>query len=583
MRSRWTAPGAVLRVLLAVVACALLAGCVRMPTDGPVVEPEVRADGEEPPGISFDPRPPGAGESPADVVAGFLEAMKATPISLTVARQFLSRAASESWAPEKQIVTYAELGTPEGSSAVRIPMADVNLYDDRGAWQRTSATRDLDLRLVQEDGEWRIDEVPDALVVPDSWFADWYERVSLFYFDPTSEVLVPEPVYVPRGDQFASSLVRGLLVQPSGESAEVAHTWFPPGTTTRPVPITSAGIAEVSLSGDPDAVDEETAQRMLTQLAWTLRQDISIRAVQLTIGDRLITFGGSSTQVGLDVGSRYDPSGPGASRELFALDRGRVVAGSLGALDETLGPLGQGAYALRSLGVTLNGARVAGVSRDGTQLLTAPTETPDGVVTAPVLGAVDLEAPDLDYRDRIWVLDRTGGRARVILVIDGDARLRRVPGVTGRDVTELLVSRDGTRLVAVVRGPRADRIVTTRVRHDVSGAVLGFTRPRTLPLPVEGSTRIRDVAWRSPTTVSVLSDINADFSQVRTISVDGAPGRITTGGATSLRGRFRTLVSAPVDDPEAYAVGGRTITDLTRQERTVPDLPAGLTSLTYVG
>jgi hypothetical protein len=322
---------------------------------------------------------------------------------------------------------------------------------------------------------------------------------------------------------------------------------------------------------------------MLTQLAWTLRQDLSIRAVQLTVGDRLITFGGSSTQVGLDVGSRYDPSGPGASRELFALDRGRVVAGSLGELEETQGPLGQGAYALRSLGVTLSGGRVAGISRDGTQLLTAPTQTADGVVTAPVDGAVDLEAPDLDYRDRIWVLDRTGGRARVILVVDGDARVVRVPGVTGRDVTELLASRDGTRLVAVVRGPRADRIVATRVRHDVSGAVLGYTRPQTLSLPAEGSTRIRDVAWRSPTTVSVLSDINADFSQVRTISVDGAPGRITTGGATSLRGRFRTLVSAPVDDPEAYAVGGRSISDLTRQERTVPDLPVGLTSLTYVG
>ncbi|MFC0224321.1 LpqB family beta-propeller domain-containing protein [Nocardioides zeicaulis] len=572
-----------LRALLAAAACVLLAGCVRMPTEGPVVEPRVPAESEQAPGISFDPRPPRPDETPSEIVAGFLEAMKATPISLTVARQFLSRSADKTWAPEKQIVTYAELGTPTGVSAVRLPMSDVNLYDDRGAWQRTRATRDLDLTLVQEDGEWRIDQVPDALVVPDSWFEDFYQRVSLYYFDPTSEVLVPEPVFVPRGDQFASSLVRGLLAQPTGESVDVARTWFPAGTTTRPVVITRAGIAEVSLSGDPDAIDTDTAQRMLTQLAWTLRQDLSIRAVQLTVGDRLITFGSSSTQVGLDVGSRYDPSGPGSSRQLFALDRGRVVAGDVGSFEETLGPLGQGAYRLRSLGVTLTGARVAGISRDGTQLLTAPTDTPDGVVTAPVTDGVDLAAPAFDYRDRTWLLDRAGGRARILLVVDGDARAVDVPGLTGRDVTKLLVSRDGTRLVAVVRGASADRIVAARVLHDASGAVLGFTSLRTLPLPAEGSTRVRDVAWRSPTTVSVLSDINADFSQVRTISVDGAPGRVDTGGATSLRGRFRALVSAPLEDPEAYAVGGRSISDLTRQERTVPDLPAGLTSLTYVG
>ena len=26
--------------------------------------------------------------------------------------------------------------------------------------------------LVDEDGEWRIDEVPDALIVPETWFDD---------------------------------------------------------------------------------------------------------------------------------------------------------------------------------------------------------------------------------------------------------------------------------------------------------------------------------------------------------------------------------------------------------------------------
>ena len=77
-------------------------------------------------------------------------------------------------------------------------MTDVNVYDDRGAWERTQAKRDLDMVLVEEGGEWRIDSVPDALIVPESWFDDWYQRRSLYYFDPTSEVLVAEPVFVPR-------------------------------------------------------------------------------------------------------------------------------------------------------------------------------------------------------------------------------------------------------------------------------------------------------------------------------------------------------------------------------------------------
>ena len=80
----------------------------------------------------------------------------------------------------------------------------------------------------------------------------------------------------------------------------------------------------------------------------------------------------------------------------------------------------------------------------------------------------------------------------------------------------------------------------------------------------------------------MLSGIN-ELSQVRTISVDGSPGEIVTGGTTKLRGRIRTLISAPVEGSEVFARAGRSVISLTRPERTVVELPAGLTSLSYPG
>lgn len=570
------------RALVAAAACTLLAGCVQMPSEGPVVEPKASADVDELPGFAFDPRPPQSGASAEEIVAGFLEAMRATPVSTTVARQFLSGDAADDWKPEQQIITYSELGTASSGTTVRIPMTDVNLYDARGAWERTQASRALGLGLVEEDGEWRIDEVPDALIVPDSWFDDWYERVSLYFFDPTSEVLVPEPVFVPRGDQFASALVRGLLMAPAEDDADIVRSYFPPGARGLSVPITSGGIAEVALSGDPDAVDQDTADRMLAQLVWTLKQDERVNAVQLSIGGQAISFQDGSSLVNLGVGSGYDPNGARATSDLFALDRGRVVAGAIGSFQETLGPFGRQDLGIRAIGLSLDGSRVAAVSGTGSELYVAPTEAPDGESTGVVGGAVDLAPPAWDYRDRIWVLDRGAGRARVVLVVDGIARVEDVPGISGRPVSKLLVSRDGSRLVAVVRGDEKDRVVATRVRHDESGGVVGFTPVQTLPLPPEDGPRVRDIGWRSATTVSVLS-IADDFSQVRTLSVDGAPGEITGGGTIRLRERIRRLVSSPVDLSEVYGVAGRTVVDLTRPERSVPDLPRGLSSLTYSG
>ncbi len=52
--------------------------------------------------------------------------------------------------------------------------------------------------MVPEDGEFRIAGPPDALIVPQSWYAQRFRQVSLYFFDPTSQVLVPDPVFVPR-------------------------------------------------------------------------------------------------------------------------------------------------------------------------------------------------------------------------------------------------------------------------------------------------------------------------------------------------------------------------------------------------
>lgn len=570
------------RTGLVLAALALLTGCVGMPTEGPVEESQVDAGVDSAPGISYDPLPPQPGQTPTEIVSGFLEAMQATPIRPTVALQFLTSDAQEAWKPERRILTYADLDAPTGDATVSVDLADVNHYDERGGWVRADPGLELDFELATEDGEWRIDAVPDAWVVPDTWFDDWYQRVSLYYFDPAAEILVPEPVFVPEGEQFASSLVRGLLTRPTGPSSQVIRTFYPartePGLS---VPIKS-GVADVSLDGDPAAVDQDTADRMLVQLVWTLRQDPRVGAVELRIGDRAFGTAGGRTQVNLDVGAAYDPTRVGATSDLFALQDGLLVRGPVGSLRETSGPLGQVDLGARAFGVSLGGTTVAAVTGGGTAMVQAPVDEPDGEVREVVGGAVDLLAPAWDHRDRTWVVDRAGGRARIFVVADGAAREVAVRGVTGRDVTRLLVSRDGTRLVAVVRGRRVDEVLAARVQQDADGRVVGVLRARTLALADDRRGRIRDLAWRTPTTVSVLSAVSDDLSEVRTVSVDGAPGVIATEGSTRSRGPTTSLVSSPGDAP-VYAVSGRNITDLGTPERELADLPRGLTGLAYAG
>jgi hypothetical protein len=70
-RARRTAVG-LAACLAACLAVAALAGCVRLPESGPVVETESESSRSAPPAISIDPNPPQGGESPEQIVENFL-------------------------------------------------------------------------------------------------------------------------------------------------------------------------------------------------------------------------------------------------------------------------------------------------------------------------------------------------------------------------------------------------------------------------------------------------------------------------------------------------------------------------------
>lgn len=571
------------RVALALCGVLLVTACVRMPSEGPVAEVDSEPSSNAAPGISYDPAPPQDGETSTEIVTNFLEAMKAVPSKTSVAREFLTADAQRRWMPESSIITYGELGDAVGDLEVSLKMSGIEEYDDRGAWQRSRPSQTLEFELASEDGEWRIDGLPDALIVPGSWFEERFRPVSLYFFDPTGKIFVPEPVFIPAGETVASSMVDGLLHDPTTDP-RLTRTFVPVDFTSGvSVPITSAGIAEVSLEGNPAEVDEEVSQRILTQLIWTMRQEQRIRGVQLTIGNEEQGLPVVSTSVSDDIGDAYDPTGAQSSGELFGLLDGRVVRGSLGSFQPTDGPMGTERLGVRSIGVNLAGDRVAGVSGNGRSLLVAPVDT-DGPAVEVASGARDLLPPAWDFADRLWLVDRAPGGA-VISVQVGEQEPRKidVPGVSGRDVRHLLVSRDGSRLVAVVRTPKGDRVVASRVLHSDTGRVLQATGTVVLDYEAEGTTKvIRDIAWRSPTAISVLTGTEG-LSQVETISVDGSPGDLDLEGASRLRGGTSRLVSSPVARAEVYAVAGAEISDLTVPERSIGPLPEGLSSLTYVG
>ena len=580
----------------ALLSSVLLAGCVSLPDSGPVVEVEEQTGAAADTGgaAAIDARPPQEGQSAAEVVKGFLDAMQAWPTELATAKEFLSAEARATWNPQGTIVYEDALPPAGGGGRVEVRLGGASRLDARGGWQGELAPEEssLSFGLVTEEGEYRIAALPSALVVPETWFEQRYRQVSLYFPDPSGQVLVPEPVFVGDDSTFASSLVSGLLRGPGPALRGVVTSQLPSGLKVDlSVPVTD-GTAAISLTGEASAFSPGDTDELFAQLAWTLRQDPDVDAFTLDIDGRPVRTAAGETRIPVEVGDRLDPAGFQTDSLLYGLREGLLVSGTPGSFDPVDGVLGRVALGVRSIAVDLTGAEVAAVSEGGGTLYAAPLT--DGLPSSAageddpglddvrtLLAGTDLLPPAWDLHGRLWVVDRTATGALVSWYAGDRGGALEVPGVTGEQVTDLLVSRDGSRLVAVVRGPRADSLRVARILTDEEGMVVGVTRARALVLDDDPSRRIRDVAWTSTTNLAVLNRLTGVTAKVVTVGVDGSPGGL--GGITTTLSGARALVGSPAPGAGVYAVTDTGLADLGATVRGPRVLDEGVTYVDFAG
>jgi hypothetical protein len=570
-------------------ACLGITACgVSMPDSGPVHETTTSGSNRDEQPARIDPPRPRKGASPEEIVDGFLEAMQETPaVTTSVARQFLTKEEAASWQPRGMEI-YGGIVGPRGNK-VEVKLVGANRTDARGAWLGPVPEADstVTFEITSEDGENRISNPPDNLLVPIDWFAARFRQVSLYYFDPTVQILVPEPVFVPRGPQFASALVTALLQGPPISSE---RSYFPAGL--RPVglsvTVSRAGVAQVDLTsnaGNALMPTQPSAELLVSQLAWTLQQDPTIKNFRVTIDGQPLQLT-TETEFSIDHGHQYAPYGSGSSTQLFGLRDGLMVGGSTQNLAPVSGPFGRTDYHLRTVSPDPKADQVAAVTEDGTTLWMGSVKDNGKDPTQLITTGEDLLRPSWDFLGRVWEIDRRSTGAVVSYLNKGEMVPLDVQGISGQDVKHFLVSRDGTRLVAVVRqGPGDDSIVVSRILSTGDGLVAAAQAVDSITAPGEG--QIRDIAWRSPTSLAVLWPVDRELLQVRDASVDGAN---PSDQSVPVDGRVVGLAGIPVPGETTYAfepptedVPSAALIDLAGPRANQIDIEPPVTFLAYAG
>lgn len=499
-----------LSVLCLLLLTVTLAGCAGVPSSS---APQAigTVDRPAPPSLPT----PTPGMDPDVLLREFLKATADPANRHLAARQFLTESASGEWddAGSATLIDRVVFVETRGPDRVSVTMradilgslSDIGVFEtDNGALPDPGT-----IELVRTTGGWRINKLPNGVFLDWAQFQATYKRNTLYFVDPTGKTVVPDPRYVAVSDpdQLATELITKMISGPRPEMANTVRNLLEEPLRLRG-PVTRAdggktgvgrgyGGARIDLE-NLSTTDPHSRQLLAAQIIWTLsRAGVNgpyvINADGAALDDRFAEGWNTSDVAATDPGAD-----PGAAAGLHALvggslvsldgDRAPRVAGSFGQLpDQTAASLSRSGQEVASI-VTLR----PGAPDMASSLWVGPV----GGDAAQALDGRTISRPSWSLDAAIWVVVDGNNVVRVIqeaasgqparIPIDSTAVQTRFPG----PITELALSRDGTRAAMVIEG----EVIVAGVEL-TTGGQYALAHPRRLGFGL-GDTAV-SLSWRT--------------------------------------------------------------------------------------
>lgn len=517
------------RAVAAGVLLAAATGCVSIPESSSVHAGRALGAQDERPLSRNAPDGPRPGAGRKEIAAGYLAAMLAFPPAPEVVRKFLTPSAAAEWSPSDRLIVYTDSDQPrvsEKADSVVFNAQALGSLDDHGTWSTArpaTAAIKAGFTMSRVNGEWRLRNPLPGSYVDQDYFLTYYGSFSLYYFDLAKKILTADPVHMLLGDSLATTLVKDLLRGPTPDIAAAVSSSVPSTTTVDVgVSISPQGVAEVPLSDDILALSANDRRLFAAQLAWTLRPLQEVKTIIVTVGGTRIDLG-VGKQISIDDFSGYDPAGLASSRQLYGLTSQGLVSVTDTDTVTVAGPIKEASRGARSAAVDPDGANAAVVSGDGTTVTVSALGAAATGASVWFRGGSSVLKPSWDIYQQLWLVDNRPDGARLFVANDAGAREIDAPGITGKSVNSIAVSRDGVRLAAVVGRTGHRHLVISVINRDPQAptqvTLAKAQRVVTAGIPPQ---RVSSVSWFSPTSVAALGDAAGGQPEPSEFSIDGS-------------------------------------------------------------
>ena len=507
-----------LGALVAALALALT-GCVGIPSSGRVNQgPPVQNGGQQARGVDL-PLPPPRNASRTEMVNDFLQAATNATANYQLAREFLTAKAAQTWVPTKSVLVRERPATPEdiGANTVDYTVSTKASVNALGVYteQSTDSTQTLSYTFTRVNGQWRISDLPDGIVLSRTSFENSFNPYPVYFFDPDYRYLVPDLRWFPTESAVQDRIVSALLAGPSEWLNQGAvATAFPAGVELNPPVAVRNTTATVDFSANAASTKAQVRGRMRQQLEMSL--GTAITSVAMTARGAPLTF--PESQASHAQVAVANPGGP-------LLQKGKQFGFYPGL--QTLGGISTEVVNLNGSAAVIDRGGSAGavLTKTGVYLVTA-------AANKLVDGRPGLIAPSIDTFGYVWSVPSMDPSAIQATGSDGAAHAVASMIPTDATIVSLNVSHDGTRVLIYLSTSGGPRLIVAGIsRRNGVPTSLG----ELLDLPVSSAEPI-DATWVDSTTVAALG-FDGVQDTVISYAIGGSPGDTSrTDGAVRLVG-----------------------------------------------
>jgi spore germination protein GerM len=545
-----------------VAAVTLLAcGCAMVPANGNVHTQAIPQAGTGQDNPQLIPVGPVPGGNQVAIVSGFLAASASFANDPAVALEFLTPAERSSWHPDGAVTV---VGNLQKSPITSFPKRQGSLPSDQETTVQVTGVQQATLtgsgqyltspsagsprivyefRLIKINNQWRIDNLCEVgntprtctptsqLLLTTDELERAYQQRNLYFLDPTGQILVPDPVFVPQNDtnsDLATELVKGLFKDPQGWLSGAAQTAFPPGTRPLGQVKINGPVATVNLGMPAAAARAVNRAQLAAQLVETLTGSSygpsAIESVELQINGRTVPLNGSQYQLpkmyqrwlvlppsaGPYFVSQNGPvrmvtgtAHPGSVTPLPT----RLVTGQAGSVDVP---------ALSTVAVAPRQAELAGISADGQTVFTGALSS--NAALTPKRPGGTCTSLSWDRNGALWV----AAGSSVWMLTPGTGSTVQVDlGLpAGAEVTAIRVAPDGVRAAMIVKKRDGSaQLLIAAITHADNGATASLGQTVAIGPGVPDPAAL---TWYDADHIVVLERPAAD-AQLAVIPLNGGP------------------------------------------------------------